>query len=360
MAKHSINKGKKAKHRNLAKSIGAKKPFYIGLCILVVLILAFVVLRFVDCSGSGNVAQGEEITVTIEDGMSTSQIADLLQDSKIIVSSSSFKRKVQMRGDAQNLKPGTYIFIGGEDLENIIDALVNGAQGVTLMIPEGSRLKDIAKKVEEACGISSKVFMKAASKVSDYKDAYSFLDNAEIESLEGFLFPDTYTVDLNSSADDIVKMMLDNFAQKISEVDMSYANSKNLTTSDVVILASIIEKESRRSDDMPDIAEVFYNRLHKGINLGSDVTTYYAVDKELTEELTKKDLASKNPYNTRNPDNKGLPPGAICSPGLTAIQAAAKPNEGNYLYFFYSQKKDKTMFFSKEKAFNKAWAKYGE
>ena len=364
MAKHSIHKTRNSNAKHFVNSSlqrsKSKKPLFIIIAIILILLIAFLVLRFADCSGSGNVASGQEITVTVEEGMNSSQIADLLQDSQVIASASSFKRKVKLRGDEQNLKPGIYIFVGGEDVEQIIDALVKGAQGATLVIPEGYRIKDIAAKVEEVCGISSDEFIKAANKASEYASTYTFLSDSKVDSLEGFLFPDTYTVDLSSNADDIVKMMLDNCASKLNEVDMTYASSKNLTVYDIVTLASIVEKESRRAEDMKDVAEVFYNRLHNGINLGSDVTTYYAVGKELTEELTKKDLASDNPYNTRNAKNIGLPPGAICSPGLQALQAVANPNEGNYLYFFYSQKEDKTMFFEDENSFNSAWAKYGE
>ena len=155
-------------------------------------------------------------------------------------------------------------------------------------------------------------------------------------------------------------MMLDNFSAQIAGVDMSYASSKNLTTEDVVILASMIEKESREDADKANIASVFYNRLRTGMNLGSDVTTYYAVGKDLTEDLTVSDLNSDSPYNTRNPQHRGLPAGPICSPGLASLNAAAHPSETDYLYFFYSLSEDKTMFFKDQASFDAAWSKYGQ
>lgn len=355
MAKHSVKKVRARSSRQKRP-----KPALFVLLAVIVLVLIFAVLRFADCSGKGNIAEGEEITVTVEQGMNSRQIGDLLEESRVIASSATFTRKVKMRGDAESLKPGTYVFVGGEDLEQIIDALVDGAQGVTLLIPEGYRIKDIAAKLEEKCGVSAQKFITESKNVTTYSSDFPFLKDAYQGSLEGYLFPDTYTIDLNASISDIIKMMLKNTESKLQSVDMSYAQSKNLTVADVVTLASIIEKESRNDSDKADISEVFYNRLKNGINLGSDVTTYYAVDKELSEELTKSDLASKNPFNTRNPNNKGLPPGPICSPGLQAIEAAAHPNTGDYFYFFYSQSQDKTMFYKDETSFNEAWEKYGK
>ena len=393
MAKHSINKrkntGRASLHTNIAgkgafakgnavfikgngttaKRNGAtgaalhanpkKKLWVIIIAAIVVLFIAFFALRLAGCLG-GNVLKDQEITVSVESGMNSQQIGELLENSQVIPSAGSFTRKVKSRGDGQSLKPGVYVFTGGQDINSIIDTLVDGDQGISVLIPEGYRLKDIAKVLQKKCNISSKEFLEEANKASSYADKYSFLKDAGTESLEGFLFPDTYTFASKSSAADVIDRMLQNCAEKLQSVDMSYANSKNLTTYDVVVLASIIEKESRTDSDKADIAQVFYNRLHNNMGLGSDVTTYYAVDKELTEELTKKDLESKSPYNTRNPHITGLPPGGICSPGLKAITAAANPSQGDYLFFFYSQKKDKTMFFKDQNSFTKAWKKYGE
>ena len=195
---------------------------------------------------------------------------------------------------------------------------------------------------------------------SSYENDYPFLKGAYNNSMEGYLFPDTYAVEYGTSPDAVIRMMLDNFSAQIAGLDMSYASSKNLTTQDVVILASMVEKESRRDSDKGEIASVFYNRLREGMSLGSDVTTYYAVGKELTEELTMNDLASDSPYNTRNPNHRGLPAGPICNPGLASLKAAAHPDETDYLYFFYSQSRDKTMFYKNQVSFDQGWAKYGQ
>ena len=141
---------------------------------------------------------------------------------------------------------------------------------------------------------------------------------------------------------------------------MSYAKSKNLTEYDVVTLASMIETESRTDSDKADISAVFYNRLHADMALGSDVTTYYAVGKDMTEELTASDLASTSPYNTRNPSSRGLPAGPICSPSLASLKAAANPSSASYLYFFYSESANQVYFFNTQQEFDAAWAKEGK
>ena len=178
--------------------------------------------------------------------------------------------------------------------------------------------------------------------------------------MEGFLYLDTYRVDPSATPDDIIRMMLDQFAAQIATVDMSYAASKNLTLYDVVTLASIVEKEYQAESDKAPIAAVFYNRLQKGMTLGSDVTTYYAVGKDMTEELTASDLASDSPYNTRNPSHFGLPAGPICNPSVSTLQAAANPAQVDYLYFFFSNREGETMFFVNDADFNAAWAQYGD
>jgi UPF0755 protein len=116
-------------------------------------------------------------------------------------------------------------------------------------------------------------------------------------------------------------------------VDLSYARKKQLTPYDVLIIASLVEKEALAPDERPKIARVIYNRLHAHMNLGIDATTRYGLHVPGTKSLTQSQLASDNPYNTRNPNVVGLPPTPIANPGLAAMQAAAHPAAGNWLYF---------------------------
>jgi UPF0755 protein len=128
-------------------------------------------------------------------------------------------------------------------------------------------------------------------------------------------------------------MQLAAFANNWSKVDLSYARKKNLTPYDVLIIASLVEKEALVPDERPKIARVIYNRLHAGMNLGIDATTRYGLHVPGTKSLTQSELDSNNPYNTRNPHVTGLPPTPIANPGLASMQAAAHPAPGDWLYF---------------------------
>ena len=152
-------------------------------------------------------------------------------------------------------------------------------------------------------------------------------------NLEGFLFPATYDFLKNTTSKQLVQDQLDAFHQNWGKVNLAYARSKHLTPYDVLIIASLVEKEALAPDERPKIARVIYNRLHAHMNLGIDATTRYGLHVPGTRSLTQSELASDNPYNTRNPNIIGLPPTPIANPGLASMQAAAHPASGNWLYF---------------------------
>jgi len=152
-------------------------------------------------------------------------------------------------------------------------------------------------------------------------------------SLEGFLFPSTYEFVPQTTSKRLVKQQLQAFQENWKKVDLSYAKSKNLTPYDVLIIASLVEKEVIAPEERPLVAAVIYNRLHAGMNLGIDATTRYGLHVPGTEPLLQSQLQSDNPYNTRNPLIKGLTPTPIANPGLASMQAAAHPAKVNYLFF---------------------------
>ena len=150
-------------------------------------------------------------------------------------------------------------------------------------------------------------------------------------SPEGFMFPDTYFVFETDPAATLVGKQLENFRAKWAKVDMTYARSKNLTNYDVLTIASMIEKEVVVPRERRLVAAVIYNRLHQRMPLGIDATLRYGLDIPPTEAITKTQLASDSPYNTRK--FRGLPPTPIANPGLDSLQAAAHPAKVDYLYF---------------------------
>jgi peptidoglycan lytic transglycosylase G len=150
------------------------------------------------------------------------------------------------------------------------------------------------------------------------------------EGHEGFLFPDTFELEKGASASALVQLQLQDFKRRVAGVDMGYARSKNLTTRDVVTIASMVEREAQLEGERPLIAAVIYNRLREGMPLGIDATIRYATG-NYDEPLTESELAIDSPYNTRV--NAGLPPGPIGNPGLASIEAAAHPAKVDYLYY---------------------------
>ena len=168
-----------------------------------------------------------------------------------------------------------------------------------------------------------------------------FARDRKARSLEGFLFPATYDFLRRTTTKQLVAQQLKAFKHNWSKIDLSYAHSKHLTPYDVLIIASMVEKEALAPDDRPRIAAVIYNRLHAHMPLGIDATIRYALNVPGTEPLHESELANPTPYNTRK--YAGLPPGPISNPGLASMQAAAHPTHANWLYFV--RKPDKVHHF---------------
>jgi UPF0755 protein len=179
----------------------------------------------------------------------------------------------------------------------------------------------------------------AASASSSF--ARRFARDGQAHSLEGFLFPATYEFTRRTTSAQLVELQLEAFRRAWRRVDLSYARSKNLTPYDVLIIASMIEKEVIAPEERRLVAAVIYNRLRDGIALGIDATIRYGLGVPPTESLRESHLEHPTPYNTR--EHLGLPPGPISNPGLASVQAAAHPANVDYLYFV--RKPDKVHHF---------------
>ena len=299
---------------------------------------------FNSCSGSAPVellAEGQEATVVVEQGSGAKAIGELLVEEKLVGSASDFAKRVSEMGVESQLKPGTYTFAGGTSLDDIVRQLAAGPDmGNALTIPEGYKLSDIAAAVATASEgrITAEAFTAAASDASVYAASYSFLADAGTNSLEGFLFPKTYAVADDATADSLVRMMLDQFQKETAGLDWSYPQSQGLSIYDAVNLASIVEKESSGDEQIrAQVAAVFYNRLETTGEpsygfLQSDATTAYEVGHDPTPE----EVHAETPYSTYT--NKGLPPTPICSPSLDCLKAVCAPDQeslGKYFFFYF-------------------------
>jgi uncharacterized YceG family protein len=208
-----------------------------------------------------------------------------------------------------------------------------------IIFPEGMTRADMAQRVEAVAKIATR---KAHKKVRLTKRAYLAASTPRViggefgpkkRNLEGFLFPATYDFLRRTTSAQLVRAQLDAFRKNWRKVDLEAARKKNLTPYDVLIIASLVEKEGLAPDDRAKIARVIYNRLKAGMNLGIDATTRYGLHIPGTQSLLASQIASDNPYNTRNPSITGLPPTPIANPGLASMQAAAHPAPGDWLYF---------------------------
>jgi cell division protein YceG involved in septum cleavage len=196
-----------------------------------------------------------------------------------------------------------------------------------LLIREGLRREDIAALLDTETGMSGARYLALTAPGSRGR---RMAGTSKPTSLEGFLFPATYEITDDTTPAQLVGDQLDAYEANTSQVNYAYAKSKNLTEYDVLILASMIEREVAVARERPIVAGVMYNRLKAGMRLDIDATVQFALG-EWKPELSASDLAIGSPYNTRR--FTGLPPGPICNPGLDSIRAAARPAKVPYVYY---------------------------
>ena len=277
---------------------------------------------------------GQSAEVTIAENEGLLEVANHLEEAGVIGDTGKFVSLAKASGLETTLIPGTYTIAGGLKPHDVIALLKGGPNSEpSLVIPEGYTITRVAYAVEAAYegAISKEEFLKEAHNASAYVDEYPFVQGVYDDSLEGFLFPKSYPVRQGYQASDVIRQMLDQYSIETQDIDWSYAKSKNLTEYDIVILASIIEREADENN-RPLVSSVFYNRLSERMPLQSDATVAYVIDRDPRPA----DLQIESPYNTYKVP--GLPAGPICSPGLASIQAAAHPEESDYLYFYFAKR----------------------
>jgi len=234
------------------------------------------------------------------------------------------------------------------------EVTIEAGPAKTVTIPEGYDRKQITEIAKQA-GLRGD-YLKASESFKGFDPAKYGAEGAQ--SLEGFLFPATYELPRRPTVDDLVARQLDAFEQNISQVNMGYASSKNLTTYDVLIIASMIEREVQVPKERKLVAAVIYNRLHAGMPLQIDATVRYASG-NFTEPISPSELQIDSPYNTYT--TPGLPPGPIGNPGLASIQAAAHPAQEPYLYYVVKPNTcGEHTFATTEAEFSRAKAAYDE
>ncbi|MDI6827949.1 MAG: endolytic transglycosylase MltG [Armatimonadota bacterium] len=280
-----------------------------------------------------------KVVVLIPRGSSTKRVAHLLAKSGVIRSPLGFILLARWQHKSESLKSGAYELSPSMTPSAILRKIVAGdvcAKWVTF--PEGFMTSQIAERLQsEGLANMDRFYRLARTCGTDFHTNFPHPGN----DLEGYLFPDTYLISIGSSEESIIQNMLDNFGKRIAEL-MPEINARKKSLHDIIILASLIEREARVRKDRPLISAVLWNRLAKGMRLECDATVLYAIGRHKRRVLYR-DLEIDSPYNTyRYP---GLPPGPIANPGLASIKAAIHPANVDYLY--YVARKDGSHIFSR-------------
>ena len=259
--------------------------------------------------------ENKTVEVLIPKGSSPKKISEILKESEIIYSKTFFIATVKALGYSKHLQAGLYDFNTKDNIFTILNKLKNGqSKTIKITIPEGWTIKQIANILNENKICSDTEFIKLALE----------------KKLEGYLFPNTYFLTPDMKPEAVTEIMTNEFNKFwINDFDLR-AEQMNMSKKDIIILASVVEREAVSNEERPIIAGIFLNRLAKNMKLESCATVLYAMGIN-KERLTFKDLDYPSPYNTYR--HYGLPPAPICNPGAKAIKAVLYPVMTNNLYF---------------------------
>ena len=281
-----------------------KKLFFLGFLSLTVFIVAVYLFWQSAIKPVDPKNQTPQIFV-VPQGQSAKIIGKRLQAESLIKSQLAFNLLVDQQNLSNKLQAGDFRLSPSMDLKTIIDSLTHGSLDYWITFPEGLRVEEYAERLSAKSDLDPQAFILAA------------------KPFEGRLFPDTYLIPQTASAEDIIALLTETFIKKSPTQDK-----------DLIILASLIEREAKHSQDRPLVSSVLHNRLKINMALQIDATVQYVVGKPNNwwkKDLTKQDLAINSPYNTYL--HPGLPPQPIANPGLAALQAAVNPDSTNYLYY---------------------------
>jgi uncharacterized YceG family protein len=278
-------------------------------------------------------AQGDPVTVTIPDGSGAREIGDQLAEANVVTSGALFSLRATLAGKRGDLRSGPHKLHKDMTYGAAIEALskkpsVDSTPKIDVTIPEGLSRSEIAKLVSKKDVSGS--YLSASKRFSGRLNPFRYGAPKGTRSTEGFLFPATYELKTSAPAKDLVDRQLKAFKDNLSSVDLRRAKRKNLTAYDVLIIASMVEREAQLASERKLVAAVIYNRLKDGIPLAIDATTRYALN-NWTRPLRRSELETDSAYNTRK--RGGLPPTPIGNPGLASIRAAAAPASVSYRYY---------------------------
>ena len=277
--------------------------------------------------------QAGAVAVQIPAGADAGSIGRLLERKGVIDDARFFELNATLTLRRRKLRTGNYVLRRNMTNGAAIDALLQGpkvrvVKTFSVTIPEGLSRREAAPAVDKS-GVEGS-YLKATGSKRALRRARRLGAPKGNKTLEGFLFPATYELKAGATADDLVDKQLDAFKQNMASLDLAGAKRKNLSRYDIVIIASMIERETSSDRERPLIASVIYNRLRQDIRLGIDATIRYA-ENNWRRPLLKSQLETDGPYNTRT--RLGLPPTPIGNPGLASLKAAANPAKTDFIFY---------------------------
>ena len=299
-----------------------------------------------------------DVSFVVKKGDSVADIAKNLQDKNLILDSGAFKTYSKDNNIDRKVIVGRFMLNQTLTIPEVAERITNPNEGqLTLTIPEGTTIEGIDTKLVSLGVIEAGEFIQATKDFKDY-DKFDFLDAEKMKKLphplEGYLFPDTYYIDVNHySNEDMIDLMLKDFQKRLPDDAAAVAAQSKRSLYDVITMASIVEKEVRTEADRPMVAGILWKRLDSHWAIGADATLLYLKD---NNTLDYNDLQADSPYNTRK--NQGLPPGPICNPGLKAIEASLNPKDSDYFYYLTDSKTLETVYAKTNDEQNANKAKY--
>jgi UPF0755 protein len=276
-----------------------------------------------------NIPSGIEGSVDYEvkKGMTASDIAQELKELGLIKSTAYFRLIARFTGYEDDFKAAHHTLYGNMNVEDIAYQLTQNPPqppDIVVTIPEGYSIREVARSIERQTHIDSVSFHNMAEN-SVFAAELGF----EYDSVEGYLYPDTYFFKYNATARDMITRMVEQFHDVFNDSLKQRAEKIDMTVHEVVTLASIIENETNLDEERPLVSQVYHRRLDIGLQLAACPTVQYVLGEK--RRLLNSDLTIRSPYNTYI--HTGLPPGPIGSPGRASIIAALWPADTNYLYF---------------------------
>lgn len=320
------------------------KRLVISLALLLVLVIAaaaaFNYIYQSMLEPVGPAAADEYKVVEVPSGATTENIAGILKNEDLIQNELAFRYYVRSQDLGSGFQAGTYQFSPAMSVQQIAEKITAGdvfTETKWFTIPEGYTIERMAERLEEERLVDINIFLELAASPPDYILAnFPYLqgiDDPDIDYLlEGYLYPDTYQIDLDAGEEEIIKLMLNTLDEIITEERKQRAEELGLSIHEILTIASLVEREAAVDHERDVIAGVIYNRLAIGQLLQIDATIQYILG-ETKEFLTYADLEVPSPYNTYQ--HAGLPPGPIAAPGKPSVDAALFPEDNDYYYYNY-------------------------